>query len=380
MKRAAAVCGIGQTEFAKNIGRSEKRIAVEAIRLALDDAGLQISDVDGLVRFNIETSDEVDITGNLGIENLRYFGEVGWGGGAGCATITQAAMAVATGQAEVVVCWRARNRGSGGRPWAATGAGVPGHGQFSLSYGLVRPVDQIAMMARRHMFETGATEEHLGAVAVSFRAHALRNPLASMQKPMTLDDYLASRMVSEPLRKFDCCLESDGALAVVVTSVERARDLKQKPAVILAGAQGTGPEHTPMTNYHAPEFLKTASPYVAKELFARAGVKPADIDVAQFYDAFTPLVLLSMEEYGFCAKGEAGPLAAEGYLSWDGGKLPSNTSGGGLSEAYVHGFNLILEGVRQIRGTSTSQVAGAELSLVTSGAGVPTSAVILASD
>jgi len=378
MKNAAAIVGVGQTEFAKNIGRPERTVALEAICAALEDAGIHPREVDGLVRFDIETTSEVEIARNLGIEDLRFFGEIGYGGGAGCATVAHAAMAIAQGRASVVVCWRARNRGSGGRPWAATGTGVGGDFQFSAPYGLVRPVDQIAMLARRHMHEHGSTSEQFGAVAVACRSHAVRNPAACMREPITLEDHQSSRWISEPLRKLDCCLETDGALAVVVVSAERARDLRQPPALILAAAQGMGPQHVVMTDYHGPTLLETPSLHAARSLFAAAGVTPQEVDVAQFYDAFTPLVVFSLEEYGFCEAGQGGPFAASGALQWPDGSLPTNTSGGGLSEAYVHGFNLIIEGVRQIRGTSTSQVAGAELSLVTSGAGVPTSALILA--
>jgi acetyl-CoA acetyltransferase len=377
MRRAAAIVGIGQTEFAKKLGRPERTAALEAIRSALQDAGLEPREVDGLVRFDMESTTEVEIARNLGLPNVRFFSEIAYGGGAGCGTVAHAAMAIATGQASVVVCWRARNRGSGGRPWAATGAGVGGDYQFTAPYGLVRPADQIAMFARRHMHEYGTTSEHFGAVAVAARKHAVRNPRALMRDPMSLADHQASRMISEPLRKFDCCLETDGALAVVLTSADRARDLRQPPAIVLAASQGLGPEHVVMTDYHGPHFLQTPSTWAARELFASAGIGPADVDCAQFYDAFTPLVLLSLEEYGFCKPGESGPFAAAGALEWPNGSLPSNTSGGGLSEAYVHGFNLILEGVRQIRGSSTSQVEGAEISLVTSGAGVPTSALLL---
>ena len=205
-----------------------------------------------------------------------------------------------------------------------------------------------------------------------------RNPHAMMRDPMTIEDHQHSRMISEPLRKFDCCLETDGALAVVVTTPERARDLKQRPVAILGAAQGMGPDHVVMANYHKERFLETPSLFAAREVYAQAGVEPRDIDCAQWYDAFTPLVILSLEEYGFCKPGEGGPFSENGRLEWPDGALPSNTSGGGLSEAYVHGFNLILEGVRQMRGTSTCQVEDAELCLVTSGGGVPTSAAILA--
>jgi acetyl-CoA acetyltransferase len=375
-----AIAGIGQVEFSKKIGRSERQTALEAIRLALADAGLPPSQVDGLVRFDMESTSEVEIARNLGIPNLRFFGEVGYGGGGGCAAVGHAAMAIESGWAHSVICWRARNRGSGGRPWAGTGAEVGGDAQFSIPFGLARPVDQIAMLARRHMFEYGTTSEQLGAVAVAFRKHAARNPHAMQREAITLADHQASRMVSDPLRKLDCCLETDGALALVLTSLERARDLKEHPAVVLAAAQGTGPEHVVMTNYHGPRLLETPSLWAARDLWARAGVQPPDIDCAQFYDAFTPLVIFSLEEYGFCKPGEGGPFCEGGRLEWPSGELPCNTSGGGLSEAYVHGFNLILEGVRQMRGSSTSQVRDASLCLVTSGAGVPTSALILGRD
>ena len=376
----AAIAGIGQTEFAKDIGRPERTIALEAIVAALDDAGLDPSQVDGLVRFDLESTSEVEVARNLGIPNLRFFGEIAYGGGAGCATVAHAAMAIVSGRASVVVCWRARNRGSGGRPWAATSNRVGGDQQWSAPFGLVRPVDQIAMLARRHMHEFGTTSEQLGAVAVACRAHAARNPHALMRDPISVADHQASRMVADPLRKLDCCLETDGALALVVTSLERARDLRRSPVRVLGASQATGEEHVVMTDYFGPRFLETPSTAAAHDLFAAAGLGPGDVDCAQFYDAFTPLVLLSLEEYGFCAAGESGPFAAEGRLAWPDGSLPSNTSGGGLSEAYVHGFNLILEGVRQLRGSSTAQVAGAETCLVTSGAGVPTSALLLGRD
>ena len=323
MRGVASIVGIGHTEFAKNLGRSERRAAIEAISAALADAGLAPADVDGLVRFDLEATSEVEIARSLGIPNLRFFAETGYGGGGGCATVGLAAMAVATGRASVVVCWRARNRGSGGRPWAATGHRIGGDAQFSAPYGLVRPVDQVAMIARRHMHEYGTTSEQFGAVAVACRKHAARNPHALMREPITLADHQASRFVSEPLRKLDCCLESDGALAVVVTAADRARDLAQPPAVILAAAQGTGAEHVVMTNYHAPRFLETPSTSAARDLFAAAGVGPGDVDVAQIYDAFTPLVTFSLEEYGFCAAGEGGPFGENGRLEWPDGALPA---------------------------------------------------------
>jgi acetyl-CoA acetyltransferase len=374
---AAAIVGIGHTEFSKNIGRPERTIALEAISAALNDAGVSPREVDGLVKFSLENTMEVEIARNLGIPNLTFFGDVAYGGGAGCGAVGHAAMAIATGVAETVVVWRARNRGSGGRPWATRGTNRVG-GEFAwfLPWGLSRPVDQIAMLTRRRMIELGSTDQHLGAVATAFREHAQRNPNAMMQKPMTMEDYKAARWVSEPLRLFDCCLESDGALALVMTTPERARDLKQPAVLVRAASQGLGPDHLVMANYFTPNPMETPARFAAQELWRLADMSASDISCAQFYDAFSPLVIISLEEYGFCKPGDGGPFAAEGNLRL-GGALPSNTSGGSLSEAYVHGMNLILEGVRQIRGTSTSQVQGCENVLVTSGNGVPTSSLIL---
>jgi len=376
--RSAVIVGIAQSAFAKDLGKPERTLALEVIRDALADAGISPSDVDGLVRFDLENTNEVEVARNLGIPNLRFFGEIPYGGGGGCATVAHAAMAIAARRAEVVVCWRARNRGSGGRPWAATGRGVGGDAQWSVPFGLVRPADQIAMTARRYMYEYGITEAHFGEVAVACRKHASRNPAAIMREPITLADHAASRYIAEPLRKLDCCLETDGALALVVTSAERARDGRRPPVSVLAAVQASGREHVVMTNYHAPDFLRTPSADAGPELFAAAGVRPDDVDCAQLYDAFTPLVLWSLEEYGFCKPGEGGAFAEGGRLAWPDGALPCNTSGGGLSEAYVHGFNLMVEGVRQIRGDAICQVEDASLCLVTSGAGVPTSAMLLA--
>src|SRR5437879_2588050 len=253
LRDAAAIVGIGHTEFNKNIGRPEQTIALEAIKAALDDAGISPRDVDGTVKYSLENTFEHDIARNLGIPNLRFFGDVAYGGGAGCGAVGHAAMAIATGVAETVVVWRARNRGSGGRPWATRGTNRVG-GEFAwfLPWGLSRPVDQIAMLTRRHMIEFGTTQEHLGAVATAFREHAQRNPYAMMRKPMSMEDYFAARWVSEPLRLFDCCLESDGALALVVTTPERAKDLKQPAVLVRAASQGTGPDHLVMANYFTP--------------------------------------------------------------------------------------------------------------------------------
>jgi acetyl-CoA acetyltransferase len=198
--------------------------------------------------------------------------------------------------------------------------------------------------------------------------------MALMQKPMTMDDYLAARMIADPLRLFDCCLETDGALALVMTSADRAADLDVTPAYVHGYAMGSGPDCYGMTFYYGDELGKTPARWVAPELWRVTGLSPTDVDVVQWYDAFTPQIPISFEEYGFCAEGEGADYVRSGEAPL------YNTSGGGLSEAYVHGFNLLVEGVRQVRGTSTTQVPDVRHSLVTSGNVVPTGAVVFSKD
>jgi acetyl-CoA acetyltransferase len=379
LQDAAAIVGIGQTEFAKQIDRPEGQLAAEAVVAALRDAGIAPAEVDGLSSFTMETTDEVTMAKTIGAGDITFFSQVGYGGGAACATIGNAAMAIATGQADVVVAWRARKRGARtARPWAAAPSRLPVQAQWTRPFGLLRPVDEVAMLARRYDYEHGGGREPLAEVALAVRAHANRNPAALMyDKPMSRDDYMEARFVSEPLCLFDSCLETDGALAVVMVSAERARDCPQPAALVHAFGQGLPRQHETMVNYFCEDPLTGPAWACAAKLWSQSDVGPADVDVAQLYDAFTPLILLSLEGYGFCARGEAAAFVADGNLRWDTGSLPVNTSGGGLSEAYVHGFNLVTEGVRQLRGTSTSQVDGAQTCLVTSGEGVPTSAVVL---
>lgn len=383
----AAIIGIGQSEFSKHAGKTEHRVACEAIASAIADAGLTPKDIDGIVRYDIETNTELAIIYSLGIPHLRFFAGVTSGGGAVCGTIVLAAMAVATGQANNVVCFRARNRGKrsdsgpgkfgGGRPWEKTPAQLTDFYQYHIPFGLVTPAQEMALIYRRHMHEYGTTTEHFAMVAVAQRAHAARNSNAVMRQPITLADHQNSRWIAEPLRLLDCCLETDGACAVVVTSAERARDARHRPAYILAGAQAEGPIHIQLADYFQHRQEETGGRAVAKQLYAMADVAPRDIDAAMFYDHFSPAVLLSLEDYSFCAPGESGPFVAAGAIAWPNGSLPVNTHGGSLSEAFIHGYNHILEGVRQIRGTSTSQVTDAELVLVTSSNTDPTGAIIL---
>lgn len=374
-----AIAGIGQTAFGKGLPDSELSLACQAIAMALDDAGVAASEVDGLCMFAMEDGREAQVARNLGFGDVTFFSEIGYGGGAGCGVVGQAALAVATGQCRVAVAWRARKRASkASRPWAQTKPVLNGDQQWSRTFGLLRPVDEVAMLARRYMHEYGATRDHLANVALAFRKHANRNPNAVMyDKPLTREQYMNARWISEPLCLFDNCLETDGALAIVVVAAARARDLRHKPVYIHSYGQGLPAQHTVMTNYYCDDPLRGPSWACAKRLWEASDIRPADVSCAQIYDAFSPLVPLSLEGYGFCGRGEGGAFTEDGALEWPDGRLPTNTAGGGMSEAYVHGFNLVLEGVRQMRGTSTAQVTNATSCLVTSGEGVPTSALLL---
>ncbi|MFH8714109.1 lipid-transfer protein [Streptomyces zaomyceticus] len=375
----AAVVGIGATEFSKDSGRSELSLAVEAVRAALDDAGLAPADVDGMVTFTMDTNPEITVAQASGIGELSFFSRVHYGGGAACATVQQAALAVAAGVAEVVVCYRAFNERSGRRfgsgvqqrEPSAEGAALG----WQLPFGLLTPASWVAMIAQRYLHTYGLTPDAFGHVAVTDRRHAARNPAAYFHgKPITLADHAASRWIVEPLRLLDCCQETDGGQAIVVTSVERARDLRRPPAVILAAAQGAGRKQEAMTSFYRDEL--TGLPemgVVARQLWRTSGLAPSDIDVGILYDHFTPFVLMQLEEFGFCGPGEAADLVAADAL-------PLNTHGGQLGEAYLHGMNGIAEAVRQLRGTSVNQIPGAERTLVTAGTGVPTSGLILGTD
>jgi acetyl-CoA acetyltransferase len=376
LKDRAAIAGIGETAFAKRLEGSEKRLACEAILAALADAGIAPGEVDGLASYTMETTDEVEIAKNIGAGDVTFFSQIGYGGGAGPATVGHLAMAIATGQCRVGVAWRSRKRGSGGRPWAGS-AQASTASTWTRPHGLLRPVDEIAMLMRRYMHEFGATREHLANVAIAVRKMAQRNPRAMMHgRPLTREQYMTARWISEPLCLFDNCLETDGALACVLVPAERARDLRQPPVYLHAFGQGLPAQMHTMTNYWCDDPLRGPAWTCAEQLYRHSDIGPDAIDVAQLYDAFTPLIVLSLEGYRFCGRGEGAAFTEGGALEL-GGRLPVNTSGGGLSEAYVHGFNLINEGVRQLRGTSTAQVSDAEACLVTAGEGVPTSAMIL---
>lgn len=380
----ASIAGLGTTEFSKNSGRTEIRLAMEATLAALADAGIDPSEVDGFSSYSIDKVPEYEIARLLGANNIKFFSQVPHGGGAACAPILHAAMAVATGVAKTVVVYRAMNE----RSWYRFGNGNYGFGSspivenvnygWYMPYGFHTPAAWVGMFAQRYMHTYGATSEDFGRVAVAARDFAATNPAAFFHgKPITLEEHQASRWICEPLHLLDCCQESDGAVAMVITSSERARDLKQKPVVIKGAAQGLSDGQQIMTSYFRKDI--TGLPemgLVAKQLWQQSGLSAEDIQTAVIYDHFTPFVLPQLEEFGFVKRGEAKEFIRAGEHA-RGGKLPINTHGGQIGEAYIHGMNGVAEGVRQVRGTSVNQVNDVHNVLVTAGTGVPTSGVIL---
>ncbi|HEX2172233.1 MAG TPA: acetyl-CoA acetyltransferase [Dehalococcoidia bacterium] len=379
-----AIVGIGETEYTRwgRAAKSEFGLACEAILKAVADAGLTIDQVDGFAGYSADRNDPIAIAAALGIPQVRYASMV-WGGGGGgsAAAVGNAAAGIVAGYANYVVAFRALAQGQFGRFGQAGGysgkgrtAGerIPGgaftyssmHGPFSYPFGLMTPAQHLAMYMRRHMHLYGTTSRQMGAVAVAARKHAQYNTRAVMYgRPMTIEDHQNSRLIADPFRLLDCCLETDGAAAVVLTSAERARDLPQRPVYLMGAAQG-GPQFGAHNQEH---YASGNFREVARDLWAQCGIQPKDVDVAQIYDHFTGHVITSLEDHGFCGLGEGGAFVEGGRIEI-GGELPINTSGGNLSEAYVHGFGLAVEGVRQLRGTSTCQVPDAEICLVAGGA------------
>lgn len=387
----ACIVGIGTTQFYRR-GQSGHRthleLMIEAAQNACDDAGLALSDIDGFSYYQ-GGFDSGLLASVLGIEDLKYSVLMTGGGGGSQGSIINAAQAVAGGLADVVLCVKAlKSGGPAGRRIGRMGAQVRAQRNFdgvdqdfTVPFGLMSPGQGFALMARRHMHKFGTTAQQFGEVAVATRMHASRNPAALYRDTITLEDHANSRMIADPLRLLDFCLETDGGTALIVTSAERAKDLRQAPVQITGAAMGGPGRFGQGIFWHQmpDEYYQQSSHHtVARRLYAMAGMGPEDIDVAQMYDHFTPQVIAQIEDYGFCGRGEGGPFVEDGGIRFDTGRLPINTHGGNLSEVYLLGLTHTIEAVRQLRGTSTSQVEGAETCLVTSGPGIlPTSALIL---
>jgi acetyl-CoA acetyltransferase len=358
----AAIAGVGASPQGKLPNETPLSLAVTAVKAALDDAGLGKDDIDGLLTMPGTTSPEgpkhyLTLGGQLGINPLIAGSSVMGGATAG-ALIQQAALAIDAGMANVVVCVFADTARTGGSKFDAPA----GRGDSWGIWGMFGNAANSAMGAQRHMSLYGTTSEQLGWVAVTCRKHASMNPAAVMREPMTLDDHQQSRPIVDPLKKLDCCLISDGAVAVIVTSSDRARDCKKGAVNLLGMGQG----HTLQTFEHPEWWYLPHQRDCISRAYRMAGVGPKDIDVAQLYDNFTISVLLWLEHGGFVEPGEAGPFVEGGERITFGGELPINTAGGNLSESYMQGWLHVVEGVRQIRGESGDrQVADAELCLVT---------------
>jgi acetyl-CoA acetyltransferase len=360
----AAVVGIGRTGYSRASGRSPAALAAEAVRDALDDCGLTPADVDGMTCYGGNAS-PYQISYAIGQDSLSWVADVNGGGNVVSAVVANAAAAIATGQCEVAVVYRVL--GSETRYGANTEAvHVHGAQQFAGPNGLIVPPQWFALYAQRHMAVYGTDHEDLGAIAVQQRAHASKNPHAIARDPITIEDYLNGRWVCEPFRVFDCCYEVDGAVALVLTSDERARDLPHRPIHPLGVADGSG---CGGVAEYWDDMTTMYSRNCAPRLWNRTGLQPSDIDVALMYDCFTFTVMATFEDFGFCPKGEVGDYFREGRATY-GGDVVVNPHGGLLSEGYLHGLNHHYEAVLQLRGEAADrQVRDAEVALVTAGAG-----------
>ncbi len=371
LKDKACIVGIGETAYCRKPGSglSEESLQLHASVAALRDAGLRGSQIDGVLAFPNVGKCEA-FAASLGSENLRFAAIIHMGGAAPVASLRLAAMAVVSGAANHVLIPAGWNGYSGARVRQTVTTdkhSIPGGAiawDYYLPQGLTVPPQWYALMARRHMHEYGTTHEQLGAVALAMRRHAQLNPAALMHgKPLTMADYLASPMLADPYRVNDCCLETDGAAACIVTTVERARDLGKPPVYIMGAAAGQPYPADEITN--RKDFHRTGLSIAAPEAFRMAGVTPADADFAQIYDCFTFEVIQQIEEAGFCRRGEGGPFVENGAIEL-GGRLPVNTHGGLLSEAHSLGIGHIVEAVKQLRGSAGArQVADAEIGVVT---------------
>jgi acetyl-CoA acetyltransferase len=362
----AALAGIGRTEFTRSSGRTTLGLTVESVRDAVADAGLSITDVDGIINFNTgDSASSQQVAHAIGIDDIGWAVDLVGGGNVVAQAVSTAAAAVITGQCEVAVVFR--TLGSGTRYGSVRETpSVGGPGQFGAPHGYMVPPQFLAMWARRHQHVYGSTSEDLGAIAVTQRTHATANPHAIAQNPMSIDDYMNSRMVFDPFRVPDCCYEVDGSVALVVTSTERARDLQHRPIHLLGQADSFGfggsfDDFDDMTCMYSRD--------AAPRLWNKTGLSAQDMDVALMYDCFTYTVMATLEDFGFCEKGEVGDFFREGRGTY-GGEVVVNPHGGLLSEGYLHGLNHHYEAVLQLRGDAgPRQVSDAELALVTAGAG-----------
>jgi len=383
LKDKTAIAGLGFTPYWRR-GRSAPQTLQElvcaAIIAAADDAGIAVPEIDGFAYFAADF-DTGGLMETLGIKEVGFSSMLTGSGGGSAGAVGLASAAIVAGLAKTIVVVCGVQQGElryGAMP--STYDASP-ESCFYQSAGLVGPGHMFALLAQRHMHLYGTTRDHFAEVAMSTRLNALTHPDALMKKPMTREDYFAAPMISSPHCLFDFCLETDGAVAVIVTSAERARDLRQKPVLVHASSQGgAGDWGRSIYWMNMPDetFASSGHAAVARQLYARSDFGPAGIDVAQIYDHFSSQVIMQLEDYGFCAKGEGGDFVASGAIRYEGGSIPVNTDGGQLSCGYIWGMSHVREAVEQLRGTAANQVAGARTALVTGGpSDIPMSALLL---
>jgi acetyl-CoA acetyltransferase len=385
-----AIVGVGATPYyrrGQSWPRTINQLAGEAILAACEDAGLSVKDIDGFAYYSgagagyTDKMDTAEFMETLGIPEVTFTAALTSGGGGAAGSIGLARAAIVAGDANVVVTVMALQQAKQ-RLGSVFAAAAPNPiNSFLQPSGLSGPGHLMSVLTRRHMHDYGTRREAFAEIAISQRENAANRPKAILRDPITLDDYFNARMIADPLCLLDFCLETDGAIAVITTSVDRAKDLKQKPVPVVAAAHGGTREWGRAFGWMGmpgENFASSGHAPIAKHLFRRAGVTPADIDVALLYDHFSPMVVMQLEDYGFCAKGEGGAFVESGAIRYKGGSIPVNTHGGQLSEAYIIGMTHIKEGVEQMRGTAINQVPDAQLALCTGGpAHLPVSGLIL---
>ena len=374
-----AIVGIGFTKFTRNPAeaRSVGELAVEACRRAIDDAGIGVADVDGLLSYSMGDSIPTrDAAGAIGLSEVNWFSDILSGGTFTAAIVEHAALAIRAGLAKRVVCFRAMNGYSGRRLGQGGEGGPSSNRQFTLPYGLVAPAEIFGMPARRHMHRYGTKKEQMGAVAVQMRKNASLNERAVRRDPITLEQYMASRIIADPYSLFDCCQETDGACAIVVCRADEAATLRRPPVHLLGAVLGAGPRpRLPFDGW--ADMSESHFATLAQRLYDKTRLGPKDVDVALIYDAFTWEVIKQLEDFGFCGQGEGGPFVESGAIA-AGGSIPVNPHGGLHSEAYVHGFNHVIEAVQQLRNDAgVRQVSNANVALVTGFAFSAGSAMLL---
>jgi acetyl-CoA acetyltransferase len=391
MRDKTAIVGVGATPYYRR-GESAPQLPMElaakALFAACDDAGIPVDDVDGLALYS-QGFDTSLFAQWIGMPEVRFTAQLTGGGGGSAGSVGLAAAAIVSGQAtcvaSIMTLQQAASRFGAsfaprGKPGATYSAPPTPEGNFIQPAGLMGPGQMFAVLAQRHMHLYGTTRDHFAEVAISTRANAVTRETALMREPLTREQYFDARMISDPLCLFDFCLECDGSVAVITCAADRAKDMKQPPVYVAASAHGgAGRWGQAITWFGMPdeEFASSGHRGVAKRAYEMAGIGPADVDVAEIYDHFTPMVIMQLEDYGFAPIGEGGAFVADGNIRID-GSLPVNTHGGNLSEAYIIGMTHVKEAVEQLRGTAVNQVQGAEVALVTGGpASIPVSNLIL---